>query len=145
MRETLRTAMRAGVVAGVLSGLPSTLYSAASGSDPLEATAAAGSILLPHEERTPVLVAAAIPLHLTISVMWSLALALVLPPRRTILWGALAGLGIAALDLGPLARPFFRVRALRLGPQVADHLAFGAIAAAVIKRSQRSPISAGAT
>ncbi|NUT55427.1 MAG: hypothetical protein HOQ03_05530, partial [Thermoleophilia bacterium] len=53
---------------------------------------------------------------------------------RGTLRGALAGLGIAALDLGLVGRRFARVRALPLGPQVADHVAFGAIAGRLLRR-----------
>jgi hypothetical protein len=48
--------------------------------------------------------------------------------------GALAGLGIAGLDLGLLGRRFPHVRALPLAPQLADHLAFGAIAGVLLAR-----------
>jgi hypothetical protein len=68
--------------------------------------------------------------------MWTTVLAAALPRRRTVLWGAAAGVAIAALDLGPLARPFPRIRALARGPQIADHVAFGAVAAAIIRRSR---------
>ena len=48
--------------------------------------------------------------------------------------GALAGLAIAALDLGLVGRRFPRIRALPLVPQLADHAAFGAIAARLLQR-----------
>jgi hypothetical protein len=53
--------------------------------------------------------------------------------------GLLVGAGIAAVDLGllahgPIGRRWPLVRALPVGPQVADHLAFGAIAGAVLGR-----------
>ena len=66
------------------------------------------------------------PVHLALSLGWTLALdrAGVRTARR----GALAGLAIAALDLGVAGHAFPRVRALPLGPQLADHAAFGAIA-----------------
>jgi hypothetical protein len=54
-------------------------------------------------------------------------------------WGALAGLGIAALDLGLIGRRFPRVRALPQLPQVADHVAYGATVGAVLalRRARR--------
>jgi hypothetical protein len=138
------TALRAGVTAGVLSGVPSTVFSLATGRDPLEATEAAGTLLLRGEERRVYLLAAAIPTHATISLGWATVLAVALPRRRTVMWGAVAGLAIAALDLGPLARPFPRIKALPVGPQIADHVAFGTVAAAVIKRARgRDGLSAG--
>jgi hypothetical protein len=54
------------------------------------------------------------------------------------MWGAVAGVAIALVDLGLLARAFPRIRALPQVPQIADHIAFGAIAAASIERSRRA-------
>ncbi len=48
--------------------------------------------------------------------------------------GAAAGLAIAALDLGLVGRRFARLRALPILPQVGDHVAYGAIVAAVLTR-----------
>jgi len=94
-------------------------------------------LLLPREERTWALLAAAVPVHLGISLGWSLVLARVLPRRATVGWGGLAGLGIAALDLSLPGARTARVRALVTAPQVADHLAFGIIAGAVIAELRR--------
>jgi len=91
---------------------------------------AAGAVLLPRETSRVKLAAAAVPVHLALSLGWTLALdrAGVRTARR----GALAGLAIAALDLTVAAHTFPRVRALPLGPQLADHAAFGAIAARLL-------------
>jgi hypothetical protein len=64
--------------------------------------------------------------HVGLSLGWTLALdrAGVRGARA----GALAGLAIAALDLGVAGRAFPRVRALPLLPQLADHAVFGAFA-----------------
>ena len=72
------------------------------------------------------LLAAAVPVHLALSLGWTFVLdrAGVRGARR----GAVAGLAIAALDLGIAGRRFPRIRALPLAPQLADHVAFGAIA-----------------
>jgi hypothetical protein len=43
-----------------------------------------------------------------------------------------AGLAIAALDLGLVGRHRPLIRALPLLPQVADHVAFGAVAGTVL-------------
>jgi hypothetical protein len=136
MRGTLRTGMSAGATAAILSGIPSTIFCLATGRDALEATEAAGTILLPRESRRIFLLAAAVPVHATMSLAWAMVLAAVLPRRGTVLWGAMAGLAIAALDLGPLARPFPQVKALPRGPQIADHVAFGALAALMIDRAR---------
>jgi hypothetical protein len=129
----LRDGLAAGAVAALPSGLPSTLHALLTGRDPLEATTAAGSIVLPREERTPVLVVAAVPLHLALSLGWGVVLARTLR-RPTVPRGIAAGLAIAALDLGVVGRRLPRVRALPLLPQLADHAAYGAVAAAVLQR-----------
>ena len=100
------------------------------GRDPLEAAYAAGTVLLPRETRPVRLLAAAVPVHLALSLGWTVALdrAGVRGARR----GALAGLAVAALDLGVLGLRFPRIRSLPLIPQLADHAAFGAIVGALL-------------
>jgi hypothetical protein len=132
--DTLRDGLAAGMVAAVVSGAPSTLHALASGGDAMAAAHAAGAMALPHERRGALLFLAAVPVHVALSVGWAEVLATVLPPRRTAVWGALAGLGIAALDLGLIGRRFPRVRALPRLPQVADHVAYGATVGAVLAR-----------
>jgi len=127
--------IRAAAWAAALSGAPSTLHALATGRDPLEATLAAGSILLGEETRRPRLVAAAAVVHLGLSLGWTLVLERA--AVRTARGGAVAGVAIAALDLGLAARPFPRIRALPLLPQIADHALFGAVAAYALGR--RSP------
>ena len=122
--------IRAAVWAAALSGAPSTLHALATGRDPLAASLAAGSVLLPSETDRARLLAAAVPVHLGVSLAWTLVLDRA--GIRTARGGAVAGLAIAALDLGVLGRRYPRVRALPLGPQVADHAAFGAIAARLL-------------
>lgn len=137
----MRTGIRAGLVAGALSGVPSTVHALLTRRDALAATRAAGALLLPEEERTSRLLAAAVPVHLAVSLGWAVLLSAVLPRRSTVLWGALASLVIAAIDLHLPGRRAARVRALAVGPQIADHLAFGVIAGAVIRsgRDRRQP------
>lgn len=129
--------LAAGAVAALLSGAPSTLHALATRTSPLEATLAAGTMLAPHSGRPAVLLLAAVPVHLALSFGWALLLAAVLPRRRTIAWGTLAGLGIAALDLGVVGRRFPRIRALALAPQVLDHVAYGATVGVVLSRRRR--------
>lgn len=130
-----RTAIEAGAWAAALSGVPSTLHALITGRDPLEATRAAGSILLPTERRTLPLVVAAAPVHLVVSFGWALALSRF--RVRGPVGGAVAGLAIAVLDLGVVGRRFPRVRALPLGPQILDHLAYGAVVGLVLERGDR--------
>jgi hypothetical protein len=114
-------------VAAVASGAPSTLWTLARGEDVLEGARAAGALLV----RRPgagdaALLAAAVPVHLALSVGWAAVLAGAVPRGRE-LPGCVAGaLAIAALDLrviAPRAAP--RVAALPQGRQWADHVAFG--------------------
>ena len=123
--------VRAAAWAALLSGAPSTLHALATGRDPLEATVAAGSILLPRETRRTRLLAAAVPVHLALSLGWAVALdrAGVRGARR----GALAGLAIGAIDLSVAAHVFPRIRRLPLLPQLADHAAYGAVAGHVLR------------
>jgi hypothetical protein len=129
----IKRGLVAGAVAGVVSGAPSTLHALVTQGDPLEATVAAGSILLRGETRRGVLVLAAVPVHAALSLGWGVALAAVLPRRNPELWGAVAGLAIAALDLGVVGRKLPKIAALPVAPQVLDHLAFGACVGAVLR------------
>lgn len=124
----------AGGLAALLSGAPSTMHALATGGRALEATLAAGTLALPRETRPLPLLLAAVPTHIAISLGWGVALALALPSRGTVGAGIAAGLGIAALDLGVVGRSSPRLRVLPLGPQLADHLAYGAVVGAVVAR-----------
>jgi hypothetical protein len=134
----LRAGLRAGVVAGVLSGAPSTAHAVATGRSPFDAVRAAGTLLLPADRAPGALAAAGVLTHGAISLGWGVVLAAVLPRRHPVAWGALAGLVIAGLDLGVLARRWPRVRALPALPQVADHVAYGALVGAVLSRTGAS-------
>ncbi|HEV2774144.1 MAG TPA: hypothetical protein VGV90_00990 [Solirubrobacteraceae bacterium] len=129
---TIADGLIAGAVAAVLSGAPSTLHALATRTSPLEATLAAGTLLAPRTKSRTVLLLAAVPVHLALSIGWGLVLAAVLPRRRTVAWGTLAGLAIAALDLGVVGRRYPRIRALAPLPQILDHLAYGATVGAVL-------------
>jgi hypothetical protein len=124
----------AGAAGGILGGVPSTVSALVRGDDPLEATLAAASMLLPDEERTARLLAAAVPVHFGISIVWSIVLERVLPRRHRIRWGVAAGVGIAALDLFVVGRRFERIRKLPLAPQLADHVVYGATVGYVLSR-----------
>ncbi len=113
--------LAAGAVAGLVSGAPSTTAALLTGRDPLEAVRAAGSLV-----GSPKLGAGAV-VHVAVSLAWGVALAAVLPRRRSVLWGAAAGVAIAALDLGVVGRRLAPIRALPTIPQVVDHLAYGAV------------------
>ncbi|MFP5364551.1 MAG: hypothetical protein ACLGI5_17680 [Thermoleophilia bacterium] len=136
-RASVQDGLFAGAVAAVVGGAPSTLHALATRSSPLEATLAAGTLVLPRERRPLALVLAAIPVHAALSLGWAVLLAFTLPRRRTVACGALAGLAIAALDLGVVGRRHPRIRALAQVPQVLDHVAYGATVGAVLSRRRR--------
>jgi hypothetical protein len=133
----LRAGLRAGAVAGALSGVPSTVHAVATGRSPFDALKAAGTLLQADDAPPSAQAAAGAVAHGAISLGWGVVLAVVLPRRRTVAWGALAGLVIAGLDLGVLGRRWPRIRALPRAPQVADHVAFGALVGAVVSRAGR--------
>ncbi len=133
-RDLVEDAFIAGAVAAVLSGAPSTTHALATGASPVEASLAAGTLLLPGEERASRLLPAAMFAHGALSLGWAMVLAVALPRRRIVAWSVPAGLAIAALDLGLIGRRFPRIRALAPIPQILDHLAFAAAVAWVLER-----------
>ena len=128
----------AGLAGAALSGLPSTVVTLLRGEDLLDGARAAGAMVLPGEERTPVLLAVATPVHLALSLGWAAVLARTLPRGREPLWGAVAGLGIAALDLGVIGRRIPAIRGLPQGRQWADHVAYG-LTVGLVLRTRRAP------
>lgn len=122
----------------MLSGAPSTIWAVVTDDEPFAATLAAGSLLLPEETRRGRLLCAATVAHVALSAGWTIALSRL--PRRTVALGTLAGLGIAALDLGVAhtsrSPRLAAIRALPVAPQVADHVAFGALVGGVLGRSR---------
>jgi hypothetical protein len=117
--------LAAGLAGAICAAIPSTAWSLVRGDDVLDGARAAGAIVLPHERRTPVLLLAAVPVHLALSVGWAGVLAAALPQGAKPAWGGVAGLGIAALDLLVIGRHIPAIRALPQGRQWADHLAYG--------------------
>ncbi len=123
-----RAIVEAAVAAAVLSGAPSTLHAVVAGRPFWQSTRAAGSLL----GRATIwrgLVA-----HTVLSLGWAVVLAAVLPARRRVAWGTVAGGAIAAADLGLVGRRYPAIAALPTLPHVADHLALGAVVGAVLDR-----------
>ena len=133
----MNRALHAGLVAAAVSGTPSTLVTLARGEDVFMGARAAGTLLLPHERRTLPLLAAALPVHLALSLGWAVALERALPRGREPLTGVLGGLAIAALDLGVIGRRLPAIRSLPQGRQWADHAAYGLAVGAVLARRRR--------
>ena len=115
------------------------------GESPLDGATAAGSILLPAERRTLPLVAAAIPVHLALSLGWAVPMSALLPRRATVPAAVAGALAIAALDLEIFGRAFPRIRALPQGRQWADHVAYGLAVGLVVRRRRlKRRLSGGA-
>ena len=130
----MRDALHAGLVAAAVSGAPSTAIALARGDDVLDGARAAGTLMLPRETRTLPLLAAAVPVHLALSLGWAVVLDRAVPRGREHLGGLLGGLAIAALDLGLIGRRLPRIRELPQPRQWADHAAYGLAVGAVLAR-----------
>ena len=135
-------AVAAGLAGATLAGIPSTVIAVVRGDDVLDGARAAGAILLRHETRTPVLLAAAVPVHLALSFGWAGVLAAVLPRGAEPAAGAAAGLGIAALDLLVIGRRIPAIRALPQGRQWADHVAYGLAVGVALRLRRRAAATA---
>ena len=124
MPPTRQEILAAGLAGATLAGLPSTAITLARGEDVLEGARAAGAFVAPRGGAA-VQLAAAVPVHLALSFGWAAVLAAALPRGREPAAGALAGVAIAALDLGVVGRRIPAIRALPQARQWADHVAFG--------------------
>jgi hypothetical protein len=113
------------------------VWSVLRGDDVLEGGRAAGAILLPHERRTAVLLVAAAPVHLAISMGWAAVLATALPRGREPAWGIVGGMLIGTLDLALIGRRITSIRTLPQGRQWADHAAYG-LSVGLVLRARRS-------
>jgi hypothetical protein len=82
--RTLRDdVLAAGLVGAICSAIPSTAWSLVRGDNVLDGARAASATVPPNDQRTPVLLLAAVPVHLALSVGWAGVLsALVLRSRR---------------------------------------------------------------
>jgi hypothetical protein len=129
--------LQAGLVAAAVSGAPSTLVTLARREDVLMSARAAGTLLLPRQRKSLPLLAAAIPVHLAFSLGWAAVLDRTLPPKNESITGTLAGLVIAALDVGVIGRRLPAIRALPQGRQWADHAAYGLAVGAVLEHRRR--------
>ncbi len=137
MARDRRSVSEAVIAAAAFSGAPSTFHalllrqSLRSTADyVLEATRAAGTLLPPGR---PGVVRGAV-VHIGISFACGELLARTLPRRHSAAWGAAAGLAVGVVNLGVIGRRFPAINALPLGPQLADHVAFGTLFALVADR-----------
>jgi len=133
----LGDAVAAGLAGAACSAIPSTVWSLVRGEDVLDGARAAGAMVLSHERRTVVLVAAAAPVQLAISLGWAAVMAAALPRGGEAARGVVAGMAIATLDLALIGRRIPSIAALPQGPQWADHAAYG-LAVGLVLRARRS-------
>lgn len=125
---------RATLVASVVSGAPSTVHAVLTGRGVLDAARAAGSLLPGRDDDRPGLIAGGI-VHAVVSGFWGAVLGLVLPKRHTASWGALAGVGIAAVSLPTIGRRHPPIAALPPVPQWLDNVAFGLVVGSLLSSS----------
>jgi hypothetical protein len=140
----LADALAAGAAGALLSGVPSTAVTVLRRESLLDGVTAAGSILLRDERRVGPLLAAAVPVHLALSLGWAAVMSVLLPRRGTVPAAVAGGLAIAALDLELIGRAFPRIRALPQGRQWADHVAYGLAVGVVVRQRRLSRSAAGA-
>lgn len=109
----------------------------------MEATRAAGAMLIPASSSDRELFFAAALVHGAVSLFWTVVLVPVLPRRHTVAWAMLALALIAVLDLRVIGQLFPEILALAFWPQFADHLAFGALLGGVLayRRARRRDAS----
>lgn len=133
MSVGIRQVMTAWAAAALGSGLPSTVCSLAARDDFLGATRAAGT-LVPGRRLRPNMLGGVVA-HAGISTLWTAVFVAIGRMRRWTWWsGAVAGLGIAALDLELIGRRYPHIAALPRLPQWLDHVAFGALLGAMLGR-----------
>ena len=141
LRFDSRHLLCAWLVATVFSGLPSTLHAFVTGADPLEATRAAGAMLVPAATNTLTLVAAAAIVHPAVSLFWTVVFGWLLPRRHVALWAVAGSAAVALLDLCIIAPLFFpSVAGLPFWPQFADHLMWGALLGGTLQ-ARLGPVS----
>lgn len=129
--------MQATAAAALLSGVPSTLdaFGRHRALGPVaahvrDATCAVGTLLPPGR---PGFVRGSL-IHVGISAVCGEVLARTLPESHSVAWGAAAGLALGVVNVGVIGRRFPAISALALGPQLADHAAFGVVFALVADR-----------
>ena len=126
-------ALIAGGCAALLSGIPSTVYAWLTGRDIMEATRAAGAMLISARSSDTALFWSAAIVHSVVTIFWAMLLTWALPRKRTFAWALVASAGIALLDLRVIGRWFPEIHALDFWPQFADHLMWGGVLGAVLQ------------
>jgi|KBSMisStandDraft_5_1062788.scaffolds.fasta_scaffold02348_6 hypothetical protein len=125
MRRSTADILLCWLTASTVSGIPSTVYALASGGDVLEATRAAGTMLISSDAPTGHLIAAAVLVHGTVSLFWATIVTLVLPRSNVIPYALVAATAIGVFDLKLIGPLFPAIEALSFWPQMADHIMWG--------------------
>ena len=103
----------------------------------MEATRAAGAMLIPATSAERELAVAAAIVHISVSLFWTAVLVVSLPHQHIFIGSIVALALIGVLDLRVIGQLFPEIRALSFWPQFADHLAFGAVFGSVLAYSRR--------
>ncbi len=137
MRSGSREVALAALAAGVGGGAPSTLHALLRRRDPFEATRAAGHLVAGAGTPDGRLTVAGLGIHGAVSCAWAALLVPLLRRRRhPVALGAGAGLVIAGVIRVAARRLAPPLAALPAWPQVADHVAYGALVGAVVARTR---------
>ncbi len=134
----MRDGVIAALFAGFLSGVPSTFYAVLTHTSVLRAISAAGGIVLGSGAPQSETLFVGALVHGFLSLFWGVVLGVVLPRRATVLWGGLAAVAIAVLDLLLIGRMFDSIQALTFLLQLFDHIVFGIVAAIVISQRRKA-------
>jgi hypothetical protein len=138
LRHPVPDLLLAWLAATLFSGLPSTIHALLTDNDPLEATRAAGSMLVSPDSGNALVLAAAAVVHPTVSAFWTGVFGVLLPRRHVALLATVAAAAVAVIDLRLIAPAFFpAVAALPFWPQFADHLAWGALLGVTLRVRQK--------
>lgn len=132
-RSDRKAFVRAWLTAAAFSGVPSMSVSVVRRDDVLESTRVIGRVVTRADDDRAALLVGVVA-HVAISLGWTAVVRALVPREQTTLdqrafRGALLGAAIAVLDVCLIGRHMPEIRDLDALPQVADHLAFGALAA----------------
>ena len=113
-------------IAAFLSGIPSTALAYFTGKDMMEATRAAGAMLIAPDSSTSSLVLAATVVHGTLTFFWASILTLFVPREHAVSYSCIVMILVGIVNLCIIAPLFFpSVVALSFWPQMMDHAALG--------------------
>ena len=113
-------------IAAFLSGIPSTALAYFTGKDMLEATRAAGEMLVAADSSPLQLAMAATAVHGSLTIFWGSVLTLYVPRKHAISCSCIAMILVGIFNLCVVAPRFFpSVAALQFWPQMMDHANLG--------------------